>query len=136
MEKTVLVDSGYLVALLNRNDQHGKWAAAQATRLTYPWITCEAALSEAFHLLGRRGAPQLAELLRRGLALPQFKLELELLPVLSLMNKYSNVPMSLADACLVRMAEICANPVLLTTDSDFLIYRRHSRQVIPCLLPE
>jgi uncharacterized protein len=136
MAKTILADGGYLVALLNRNDQYREWAAAQASRLTYPWITCEAALSEAFHLLGRQGAPKLAELLRRGLALSQFNLGLELQSVLSLINKYSNVPMSLADACLVRMTEIYADPILLTTDSDFLIYRRHSRQVIPCLLPE
>ena len=136
MGKTVLVDGGYLVALLNRNDQYMEWAAMQAARLPYPWLTCEAALSEAFHLLGRRGSPKLTELLRRGLALPKFNLESELQPVLSLLNKYSNVPMSLADACLVRMTEICPDPVLATTDSDFLIYRRHSRQVIPCLLPE
>jgi uncharacterized protein len=136
MAKTVLVDSGYLVALLNRNDQYREWAAAQAARLTYPWITCEAALSEAFYLLGHRGAPKLAELLRRGLALPQFNLESELQSVLSLVNKYSNVPMSLADACLVRMTEVYADPILLTTDNDFLVYRRHSRQVIPCLLPD
>jgi uncharacterized protein len=136
MEKTVLVDGGYLVALLNSNDQYGKWAAAQAARLAYPWITCEAALSEAFYLLGRQGESKLAELLRRGLASPQFNLETELKPVLALMDKYADVPMSLADACLVRMAEIYADPILVTTDSDFLIYRRHSRQVIPCLLPE
>jgi len=78
----------------------------------------------------------LAELLRRGLALPVFHLESELQPVLSLLNKYSDVPMSLADACLVRMTELYPDPVLATTDSDFLIYRRHSRQVLPCLLPE
>jgi uncharacterized protein len=136
MGKSVLVDGGYLVALLNRNDQYGEWAAAQAARLTYPWITCEAALSEAFHLLGRQGERQLAELLRRGIASPQFNLEAELQPVLKLMDKYADVPMSLADACLVRMAEICADPILVTTDSDFLIYRRHSRQIIPCLLPD
>jgi uncharacterized protein len=87
MAKTVLVDSGYLVALLNRNDQYREWAAAQAGRLTYPWITCEAALSEAFHLLGRRGAPQLAELLQRGVALPKFNLESELPSVLSHANE-------------------------------------------------
>ena len=78
----------------------------------------------------------MAELLRRGLALPVFHLESELQPVLSLLNKYSDVPMSLADACLVRMTELYPDPVLATTDSDFLIYRRHSRQVLPCLLPE
>ena len=43
--------------------------------------------------------------------------------------------MSFADACLVRMTEALADPVLLTTDSDFRIYRRHSRQTVPCLIP-
>ncbi|NWG12974.1 MAG: hypothetical protein HXY20_05500 [Acidobacteria bacterium] len=92
-------------------------------------------MSEAFHLLGRRGQSKLATLLGRGLATPRFDLETELEPVLALMDKYADVPMSLADACLVRMTEIQADSVLLTTDRDFLVYRRHSRQIIPCLLP-
>jgi predicted nucleic acid-binding protein len=56
-------------------------------------------------------------------------------PVFDLMDKYADVPMSLADACLVRMTETLPDPVVLTTDTDFKIYRRHSRQVVPCLLP-
>jgi len=52
-----------------------------------------------------------------------------------LTDKYADVPMSLADACLVRMTEVLADPVLLTTDGDFRLYRRRSRQVIPCLMP-
>ena len=135
MGATVLVDGGFLVALLSRNDQYREWATAQAARLTQPWITCEAALSEAFHLLGRQGEPKLAALLRRGVASPRFDLETELETILALMDKYSDVPMSLADACLVRMTEILADPVVVTTDRDFRVYRRHSRQVIPCLLP-
>jgi uncharacterized protein len=55
--------------------------------------------------------------------------------VLKLLQKYVDVPMSLADACLVRMTETFFDPVILTTDSDFRIYRRHSRQVIPCVMP-
>jgi predicted nucleic acid-binding protein len=51
------------------------------------------------------------------------------------MRKYSDVPMSFADACLVRMAETLTDPLLLTTDSDFRIYRRHSRQTLPCVMP-
>jgi hypothetical protein len=43
--------------------------------------------------------------------------------------------MSLADACLLRMSETMADPVLLTTDADFRLYRRHSRQVVPCRMP-
>jgi hypothetical protein len=56
-------------------------------------------------------------------------------PVLSLMQKYADVPMSMAEACLVRMSEILADPLILTNDADFHIYRRHSRQVVPCAMP-
>jgi predicted nucleic acid-binding protein len=55
--------------------------------------------------------------------------------VLRLLQKYADVPMSLADACLVRMTETLSDALVLTTDSDFRIYRRHSRQVIPCVMP-
>jgi predicted nucleic acid-binding protein len=64
-----------------------------------------------------------------------FELAKELEPVLKLMQKYSDVPMSLADACLVRMTETFADAVVLTTDADFRVYRRHSRHVVPCVTP-
>lgn len=51
------------------------------------------------------------------------------------MQKYTDVPMSLADACLVRMTEIHPEPMILTTDSDFDIYRRHGRRIVPCVMP-
>lgn len=56
--------------------------------------------------------------------------------ILDLMDKYSDVPMSFADACLVRMTEILDDPVVLTTNEDFRVYRRHSRQVVPCVFPD
>ena len=135
MARSALVDTGFLVALLSRNDRHHRWAAVQAPRVAPPWITCEAVLSETFHLLGRAGGSSLAELLRRGAVMPAFDLGPELEPVLRLLQKYSNLPMSLADACLVRMTEMLADPIVLTTDDDFRVYRRHSRQVVPCVLP-
>jgi predicted nucleic acid-binding protein len=135
MGRSTLVDAGFLVALLSRRDRHHGWAASQAARLPPPWITCEAVLSEAFHLLGRLGRPQLAELLRRGAVVTAFDLGDEIGPVLALMDKYADVPMGLADACLVRMTETLADPRVLTTDADFRIYRRHSRQVVPFVMP-
>lgn len=135
MARNALVDAGYLVALLNRRDFHHTWAKAQAATVSPPWSTCEAALSEAFHLLGTRGLLPLVALLRRHAVLIRFDLGDHVEPVLALMQKYEDVPMSLADACLVRMTEILAEPILLTTDSDFHIYRRHGRQVVPCILP-
>ena len=135
MAGSVLVDAGFLVALLSRRDRNHRWAAAQAPRLPPPWRTCEAVLSEAFHVLGARGAPGLTALLRRGAVVPGFDLGADVEQVLKLMQKYANVPMSLADACLVRMTEALPNTVPLTTDADFRIYRRHSRQAVPCVMP-
>jgi len=135
MAGNLLVDAGFLVALLSRRDAHHPWAVTQATQHAPPWRTCEAVLSEAFHLLGSRGAPALRALLQRRAVLASFDLNDDLEAVLKLLQKYADVPMSLADACLVRMTEILSDPFLLTTDSDFRIYRRHSRQVIPCVMP-
>jgi predicted nucleic acid-binding protein len=59
----------------------------------------------------------------------------EMEAVLKLMRKYADVPISLADACLVRMTETSSAALLLTTDSDFRIYRRHGRNVVPCVSP-
>jgi predicted nucleic acid-binding protein len=135
MAGNLLVDAGFLVALLSRRDSHHPWAVTQATQYAPPWRTCEAVLSEAFHLLGRRGAPALSALLRRRAVLVNFDFNDEMESVLRLLQKYADISMSLADACLVRMTETFSDPVILTTDSDFRVYRRHSRQVIPCVLP-
>lgn len=135
MAGSVLVDAGFLVALLSRRDAHHAWAVSQAQGCGPPWRTCEAALSEAFHLLGARGTRGLGALLRRRALSVSFDLGDDVEAVLKLLEKYADVPMSLADACMVRMTEIISGPLILTTDSDFRIYRRHSRQMIPCRLP-
>ena len=135
MAKNVVVDAGFLVALLSGRDSHHRWAMLQAAEHVPPWPTCEAVLSEAFHLLEAQGTSALSELLRRQALTAAFSLDAELAAVLDLLRKYSDMPMSLADACLIRMSEILADPVILTTDSDFRVYRRHSRQVVPCRMP-
>ncbi len=136
MAASVLVDAGFLVALLSRRDNNHAWAAAAAASHAPPWKTCEAALSEAFFLLGPRGMPALAALIRRCAVVCTHNLGEDSDAVLALMHKYRVIPMSLADACLVRMTETRGNTVLLTTDTDFRIYRRHSRKTIPCVLPK
>lgn len=135
MAASVLVDAGFLVALLSRRDRHHQWAATLAARRPPPWRTCEAALSEAFHLLGPRGGGALGELLRRRAVSVAFSLEDHVETVVRLMDKYADVPASLADAELLRMTEILDEVVLLTTDADFRRYRRHGRQMVPIELP-
>lgn len=123
------------MSLIARRDQHHAWAVAQSKRWPAPWLTCESVLSEAFFLVGASGRDALAGLLRRGVVQVRFDLGTELEAVLTLMRKYGDVPMSLADACLVRMSETVAEPGVLTADSDFRVYRRHGRRIVPCVMP-
>ena len=75
-------------------------------------------------------------LFQRGVVTLAFSAKDELSVLDELMRRYANVPMSLADACLVRMSELVANCVVLTLDSDFRIYRKNRRQKVPLLIPD
>jgi uncharacterized protein len=136
MAANVLVDAGFLVALLTDRDTNRSWAVATAKHYPPPWVTCDPVISEAFYLFGRYGASSLIDILQGGTISFPFHLQGNAGEVFTLMKKYADVPMSFADACLVRMTEVLPDPVLLTTDSDFRIYRRHSRQAVPCVMPE
>jgi predicted nucleic acid-binding protein len=135
MAANVLVDAGFLVALLTERDANHRWAAATGSQHPPPWKTCEAALSEAFYLLWERRIASLIELVKRAAVVCPFRLDDNTDHVVALLGKYADVPMSLADACLVRMTEVLRDPVLLTTDADFRIYRRNGRHVVPCITP-
>jgi predicted nucleic acid-binding protein len=132
---TVLVDTGFLAALFRRRDTHRAWAVRHAAEVQRPWHCCEAVLAEALFLLGKPARPVLSTLLQRRSLQVSFSFADHQEQVLALMEKYADVPMSLADACLVRMTEVLPDPVVLTTDTDFRVYRRHGRQVIPCVVP-
>jgi uncharacterized protein len=114
MAESVLVDAGFLVAILSRRDSHHKWAVQEASENSPPWYTCEAVLSEAYHLLGGRGAPGLSAMLSRRAVVARFNLDDNVEAVVAFLRKYANVPMSLADACLVRMSETIADLLTLT----------------------
>jgi len=135
MAETVVVDSGFVVAFLRRRDSHHAWAVEQGRHYPPPWHTCEAVLSETFFILRADGPAALIELTRRGSIACSFRYADDSAAVLELMQKYRDVPMSFADACLVCMTERLPNAVLLTTDSDFRIYRQQNRRVVPCVLP-
>jgi predicted nucleic acid-binding protein len=133
-----IVDTGPLVALLDRRDQYHGWVKKRLEAIDPPLDTCEAVLSEAAFLLSHLpgGSQALLELVVKGLVAVPFSLQSEARPIQQLLMRYANVPMALADACLVRLTEIHPESSLLTLDSDFQIYRRNGRSVIPVLLPE
>ncbi|MFP4193219.1 MAG: type II toxin-antitoxin system VapC family toxin, partial [Candidatus Hydrogenedentota bacterium] len=102
-----------------------------------PIATCEPVLAEASHLLRALppGHQAILELLQKGRLTVPFQLETHAAPIASLLERYADVPMSLADACLVRMSETVTGSTVFTMDSDFRVYRRHRREPIPLLIP-
>jgi predicted nucleic acid-binding protein len=133
----VLIDAGPLVAALNARERHHAWVREQLAALRPPLLTCEAVLSEACFLLSKipGGAEAVLGLVRRGAVTVAFSLAAEVEAVERLLARYRSVPISLANACLVRLAEKTPEAVVLTFDRDFTIYRIHGRRAIPTRMP-
>ena len=134
----VLVDTGPLVSFLASGLRHHSWTVEQWKRLSPPLLTCEPVLTEAAFLLKREGrqADALFELMERGALRVALAVQAEQADLRALMHRYRNLPMSLADACLVRLSEMHPSAEVFTLDSDFRIYRRHGNKVIPLLTPD
>lgn len=129
-----IADTGFLVAFANRNDRHHGWAVAIARRVTEPLLTCEAVLAEtAFHL----GSSSLVlALVREGLVRPAMAVNEQLPRLAELAARYADRRPDLADLCLIILSEIYPKHPIITTDvSDFRIYRRRRREIIPLIHP-
>lgn len=131
-----LLDTGPLLAYLYPRDAYHDWAREQFAQFDPPFLTCEAVIVEACFLLARRrrAITQVLVAVERGLIDTDFSLGEHVDAVCRLIERYANVPMSLADACLVRMAEMTGLPIC-TLDSDFTIYRAHGRQPLRLISP-
>jgi predicted nucleic acid-binding protein len=137
MSRLILADTGPLVALFNKGDAAHRWAISRFQEFTEPLLTCEAVLTEAFHLL-RKISPSQSNLLalwERGLLRIELSAENEKEAILGLLRRFRSIPISFADACLVRMSELRQNCAVWTLDNDFRAYRRSGRQSIPLLTP-
>lgn len=123
--KPVLLDTGCIVALLDRSELHHVQCAGVMTALEAPLVTCEAVIAEACYLLrGVKGAPAaVLENVEKGAFLIPYRLNDNAARLIRLMKKYANVPMDLADACLVDLAGQYESGRILTLDGDFRLYR-------------
>lgn len=136
MTRITLLDTGPLVAFLSADDSHHAWAASAIDGLTGKLISCEAVISEASFLLGRnrhRRSVVLELVERMGVEVQPLGSELRVLR--QLMDKYASTPMSFADACLVRLADLHSSATVMTCDADFRAYRRSNRRIINTLMP-
>ena len=129
-----IADAGLIIAALDGQDAHNAWAAGLLQRESPPWLVCEPVLAEISASLG---TPEpVLEMLRVGDLEVGFDLGDNTAEVLALVKKYRDQNIDLADACVVRMSELFRDSVVYTVDrADFLVYRRHRRQAIPCVFP-
>ena len=137
MTGAVVLDTGSLVAVLNRRDRYHRWATEQWGEIEPPLLTCEPGLAEACYLLRdvAGGRATVLELVSRDVVTIPFRIDAEAGGIARLLERYADLPASLADVCLVRMIEQHPGSRVLTLDRDFRVYRVHGRRVIPTLMP-
>lgn len=132
-----IVDTGPLVAFLDRAERHHRWVIARIEEIDAPLLVCEPVLAEAFFLIRRLSKAQdaLLELLQNGSLRIALRLDEHIGTIHRLLKKYRDTPMSLADACVVCLAEIYDRHEVLTLDSDFAVYRKHGRLPLALIHP-
>ena len=124
MTESMILDTGPLVAALDSSERHHTWVVDQLRSIKPPLISNEAVLTEASYLLRKNivGIQKIHDYLRLGVIEVQFCLKNHFSEVFRLIKRYQNVPMSLADACLVCMSCIIPGSTVFTLDRNFRIY--------------
>ncbi|NJR52427.1 MAG: PIN domain-containing protein [Leptolyngbyaceae cyanobacterium CSU_1_3] len=137
MSRQIILDTGPLVAFINPRDNFHEWAVTEWSISSVPFLTCEAVITEACFLLRNvyRGEEEVMNLLETEIIHIPFCLSDEVVAIRQFLIRYQSVPMSIADACLVRMAELYSECVVLTLDSDFNIYRKNRDRLITTITP-
>ncbi len=128
-----IADTGFVVAFLNRRDAHHHWAVRLAGQVNAPLITCEAVLAEAAFQC--ESVRSVLALVREGLLQVNFDLNVNQGRIEVLAERYEDRAPDLADLCLICLSEQLRDWPVITVDTDFRIYRRHQREVIPVLMP-
>lgn len=128
-----IADTGFLVAFARSRDMHHKWAVSVAEQFVEPLLTCEAVIAEAAFNLDNVGL--VFSMIEDGLVSLAFDCNDHLAPLRDLARRYADRRPDLADLCLVRMSELFPKHPIVTVDSDFRVYRRNKREVIPLIMP-
>jgi predicted nucleic acid-binding protein len=138
MPANALIDTGAILALLDRNDRWHLACSAAFRQLRLPLLTSEAILTELFHLVGDSRAEMEAawKFIRSGALVVAAIEHAELLHSHALMSRYADRPMDFADATLVYLAKRESLSTILTVDhADFKTYRIEAKRQFR-VLPE
>jgi uncharacterized protein len=136
--KPVLLDTGFIVALLDRSERSHRACARTVRELTAPLITCEAVIAESCYLVRNLSgaAEAVIENVASGIFQLPFQLSRETAAVRQILRKYRDRKMDLADACLICLADQFGTADILTLDRDFAIYRWGKNRPFRILLSE
>jgi predicted nucleic acid-binding protein len=130
-----IADAGLIIAFLDRKDRYHKWACSVFERESPPFYVAEAIVAEIAAVIGT--ADDVLRMIERKDLKIALDLEEEASAVRELINRYSDRPMDLGDACCVRMSELLQHAVVYTVDrKDFVVYRRSDRKPVPCVFPD
>ena len=123
--KPVLLDTGFIVALLDRSENFHRACAQTVREVEAPLVTCEAVITESCYLLRNlSGASEaVIENIAAGIFQVPFQLSRDTAGVKQVLRKYKDRKVDLADACLIRLADQFGTADILTLDQDFEIYR-------------
>jgi predicted nucleic acid-binding protein len=125
-----------IVALLDRSERYHDACREIVESIDGPLMTCEAVIAEACYLLRniKKAQDAILENVERGSFRSVFRLDASTKSVRALMKRYANVPMDLADGCLVALADELGTGLVLTLDRDFHVYRwRRTRKFEPLI---
>lgn len=137
MTVAAILDTGPLVAILDRADRYHDWSVARLSEIQRPLLICEPVLAETMFLVDRTRAARdpIFTMIERGALRLDFRIADHVAELRALLRRYRDRPMSLADACLVRMAEIHKRHRVFTLDSDFMVYRKNGREPLALIHP-
>ena len=121
----ILLDTGVIVALFDSTDKNHRLCDLSTAHLTQPLVTCEAVINEACYLLRKypSAVDAILENVERGIFQLPFQLSRSAAAIRAIRTKYADLPASLADACLVQLADDLDTGQILTLDKHFLSYR-------------
>ena len=138
MKSNILLDTGPLVAIVNRREAFHQWVTQTTTNFSSPFFTCEAVITEACFLLQNiyGGEDAIMGLVKSKKIIIPFQFSEEVDAIRELMQRYRSVPMSFADACVVRMSKLIGGSSIFTIDSDFYIYRKNRKEMIDLIIPD
>jgi predicted nucleic acid-binding protein len=133
----VLLDTGVIVALRDRSEGAHERCVKALSEIEAPLVTCEAVIAESCYLVRRmKGAAEaILQNVERGIFAIPFRLAAAAAAIRRLLKRYADVPIDLADACLIHLATELRTGRVLTLDSDFEVYRWGRNRPFENLVP-